>query len=184
MVLLRKIFPQKSYLNSAVYHGVSCHAGESMKNLSRKISKFEELLDILSGKVFHVTRAENLSKILKEGGLIPNLEKANLSPFGNTENGFFRNLGCVSFFDYRGCGTSEWEEHAHKCSPFLAFNTSETISFLFLSEEYYENLVSWRKWKELEQWSMRVVPYVEIGFKGKVPLKAISEIWSVEYRGS
>ena len=149
-----------------------------------KITHEYELIDKLAGSVFHVTQAGSLESILAIGSLLPNLESTRQSPFGNSGNGFFRNMGCVSFFDYRKYGSPEWEEHSHKCLPTLAFRKSHSIAVLFLTEIEHANLIPWSKWKETESWSQRVVPHVEAGYLGKVPLALISKILLVECNGS
>lgn len=145
-----------------------------------KIEHHEELFPYLKGKVFHVTPSVNMQAIRDAGALFPNHHLNQPSRFGNTENGFFRLRGCVSFFDYRGFGTLEWKEHAYKCLPTMFLKRNNPITILFLCESQFHKLESWKVWKEGAAWHQRVVPYVETGYKGRVSLEFIIEELGVE----
>jgi len=140
------------------------------------IASEDELDQMLRGRVFHITSSKNLDSIRNAGGLFPNSEMTWSSDFGNSINGYFRLRNCVSFFDYRKHGATEWEEHAYKCRPTQILSEVEAITVLFLSSSQYDKLIPWTKWKEEKAWSHRIVPHVEIGYEGVVPLKYITEI--------
>ncbi|ENO0457031.1 hypothetical protein ACAK56_000935 [Salmonella enterica] len=148
-----------------------------------KIRRFDDILPMVSGKVFHVTPTANMHLIKKSGALIPNSNLLNISRFGNSSNGFFRQRGCVSFFDYRCFGTKDWEAHAYKCFPTQILNREpgDKISILFLHKCKYDMLIPWTIWKKEEAWAERIVPYVETGYKGKVYLSDITEELIVEF---
>lgn len=154
-----------------------------MKVSELKIIFHNDILPALSGRVFHVTPENNMSLIKQSGALVPNSELVQISKFGNSSNGFFRQRNCVSFFDYRCYGTKSWEEHAYKCFPTQILNCvpGDRISILFLHESKFDKLISWTAWKEEESWGDRVVPYVETGYKGIVSLSEISEELIVEF---
>ncbi|TDY83285.1 UNVERIFIED_ORG: hypothetical protein C7429_101781 [Pantoea allii] len=154
-----------------------------MKVSELKIIFHNDILPALSGRVFHVTPENNMSLIKQSGALVPNSELVQISKFGNSSNGFFRQRNCVSFFDYRCYGTKSWEEHAYKCFPTQILNRvpGDRISILFLHESKFDKLISWTAWKEEESWGDRVVPYVETGYKGIVSLSEISEELIVEF---
>ncbi|EAY5483660.1 hypothetical protein Q4893_004866, partial [Salmonella enterica subsp. enterica serovar Alachua] len=146
-----------------------------------KIDYSNDILPIVSGKVFHVTPTSNMPSIKETGALIPNSHLLYHSEFGNTVNGFFRLKGCVSFFDYRCINTPHWEQHAYKCFPTQILNHNDSISILFLNENEYDKLIPWTIWKKEKAWSERVVPWVETGYKGNVPLINITQEIIVEY---
>lgn len=146
-----------------------------------KIGHYMDILQVVSGKVFHVTSEENMESIKKSGGLIPNLDLEFLSSFGKFPNGYFRKRGCVSFFDYRCYGTPEWEAHAYKCFPTQSLMKGERLFLLFLRESDYTKLIPWTEWKNEGILSDRVVPWVETGYKGMVSLDSIKNILVVEY---
>lgn len=140
-----------------------------------KVSSEKALEKELIGKVFHVTPLENFPSI-QEKGLTPNTELKVKSEFTNTATGFFRLRGCVSFFDYRNYGSKTWKEHAYKCRPTQVLDRTNAIAVLFLSEDLFDGLVPWTKWKEEEAYSQQVVPHIEIGHKGIVSMTHISKV--------
>ena len=145
---------------------------------SVEIHSFDELLPHLRGKVFHVTPASSFAEITVVGKVLVNVGD-RVSPFGNTAKGYFRSKGCVSFFDYRRCGSPEWEEHFHKCLPTQPLNAESPIVVLFLAEAEHHKLLSWRGWKQEQLWSYRVVPHVECGYPGPVELSAVRAVLHV-----
>jgi hypothetical protein len=147
----------------------------SLAAMQLEIGQFDDLAPVLAGEVFHVTTASGYQAILAAGAVEPNTGERE-SPFGNTENGFFRLRECVSVFDYRAYGSAEWEEHAFKCLPTSPLREDRTIVVLLLHEQHHSKLVPWSKWKDEEAWSQRVVPHVEAGYPGNLPLAAIKQV--------
>lgn len=133
------------------------------------ISRKDDLLPLLEGKVFHVTTSQGYEKILQTGALLPNTGE-HRSPFGNSSNGYFRLKGCVSFFDYRRSGSPKWLEHYDKCLPTMPLNAASPIVVLYLNEDEHGLLETWEGWKTDQLWSQRVVPHVEVGYPGPVEL--------------
>ncbi|MGR5333668.1 hypothetical protein [Photobacterium damselae] len=130
----------------------------------------------MKGRVFHVTPLENLASIRRDNGLRPNTKLDIKSLFGNTETGFFRQKNCVSFFDYRDYGSNKWKEFVNKCKPTQILDSTTGIAVFFLSNKQLDNLIPWTTWKDEEAYSQRVVPYIEIGHKGFVPMKMITKV--------
>lgn len=150
-------------------------------DVSIEVRSFEELLPHLRGKVFHVTLASSLPEIALAGKLLVNGGDRE-SPFGNTINGYFRSIGCVSFFDYRYCDTPEWDVHAYKCLPTLPLDAESDIIVFFLAEGEYHKLLSWEGWKREQRWSQRVVPHVECGYPGSVELSVLQSVIHVQQK--
>lgn len=140
-----------------------------------RIESVEDLMPKLRGRVFHVTPTYNMPSIEESGMILSNQSLAWESLFGNSVNGFFRLMNCVSFFDYRNYKTREFEEHVYKCLPTNPLRETSSISILFLAKSEFKKLASWVKWKEQEKWSQRVVPHVEAGYPGPVKLEYITE---------
>lgn len=138
------------------------------------------LLPYLRGRVFHVTRLTVFEQILAAAEIRANADGTFPTVFGST-NSFFRKRGCVSFFDYRSASSKQIEEAIGKCSPFhlpatdLESVNESQIAFLFLSTTEYDRLIPWTKWKEEEAYSDKVVPWVESGYPGSVPITSIAE---------
>jgi len=42
--------------------------------------------------------------------------------------------------------------------------------------DIYAALIPWTRWKEEEAWSDQVVPYVEAGYPGSIPINLIDEV--------
>jgi hypothetical protein len=141
----------------------------------QEIRRFDDLAQVLAGEVFHVTTAAGYEAVRATGAVEPNTV-GRTSPFGNTTNGYFRLRECVSVFDYRAYGSPEWNEHAHKCLPTSPLREDSAIVVLLLHEEQHSKLIPWSKWKEDEAWSQRVVPHVEAGYPGSLPLGAIKRV--------
>ena len=142
------------------------------------------LLPYLRGRVFHVTRLTVFEQILAAAEIRANADGEFPTVFGST-NSFFRKRGCVSFFDYRSASSEQIEDAIGKCSPFnLPATDPESgnesqIAFLFLSTTEYGRLIPWTKWKEEEAYTDKVVPWVESGYLGSVPITSIEEVLRV-----
>jgi len=136
---------------------------------SQKVAFVERLW----GEVFHVTFARNLESIKKSGGVLVNTDGTMKTTFGDATNSIFRRKGCVSVFDYECCSMEKWREYMWKCDPLQ--NYEKELAFLFLGESAKRNLIRWRHVKD--EWkSERVVPHVEAGHKGTIPLSDVAEI--------
>jgi hypothetical protein len=144
----------------------------------------DTLLPLLLGRVFHVTRRNVSEQILAEGVIQANANSELPTVFGSS-NSFFRKRGCISFFDYRSATAEQIEAALGKCSPYhLPSSNPEllnepSVSYLFLSEAAQDRLISWSKWKEEEAYSDKVVPWVEAGYPGEVPLTFIERVLHV-----
>lgn len=140
----------------------------------------ESLDDIearLEGRVFHVTPIGCLPDILRSGFVEPNLDGSRHSPFGFAANGFFRRRGCVSLFDYRQGPDDPGREYRYHCWPFQAATPRRgPIAILILNPEVYAALVPWIHWQKEQAWSQMVVPYVETGHEGPIPITMVDEV--------
>lgn len=145
-----------------------------MKLTPLSIIDDRDLIPMVAGRVFHATSAANMELIRESSALVPNLDLLHHSMYGYSDNGFFRKRGCVSFFDYRCFGTPYWKDNAFKCFPTQNLEVGESMSILFLRESEYEMLIPWTTWRA-EKTFDRVVPWVEAGYKGEVPLRHICE---------
>jgi hypothetical protein len=138
----------------------------------------DQLLPRLIGRVFHVTRLSLLERIVETGAILTNTNGNLDSTFGYP-NSFFRRRGCVSLFDYRFASSEQVDTSISKCSPFHVPDSNDELAYLFLSSSTYDRLILWTKWKEEQAWSDMIVPYVESGHQGSIPLTSIEEVFKV-----
>jgi hypothetical protein len=149
--------------------------------IRKETESLEDIYALLEGRIFHVTKLSHLSQILSARYIHSNLDLRYPTPFGNSENGFFRNLNCVSVFDYREEPTDEINFYRNKCSPFLpARPPSEGIAILIFKPDVGNNLLSWLLWKESKAFSEMVVPHVEAGYPGSISTDFVEEIISLK----
>jgi hypothetical protein len=92
-------------------------------------------------------------------------------------NGFFRKRGCMSLFDLRQPPPNE--DYLYRCSPFGAV-ACNGIGILILSPSACDDLVPWTLWRDQQAWGEVVVPYVEAGYRGPIPLTLIDELIEVQ----
>lgn len=138
------------------------------------------LLPLVQGRLFHVTRRENVSPILSSGGISPNYDGALLTTFGSSNNSYFRNRGCVSVFDLFHPTPAEIERHLPDCWPFQHASPQSAIALFLLLPLVHERVISWREWRDQGAFSEMIVPYVEAGYPGILPIELVEEIIEVE----
>jgi hypothetical protein len=132
---------------------------------------------LLIGNVFHATTPENFNKIIRENQILSNEKLSLESPYGRRENGFFKKRNCVSFFDYRDHKDESFKNHLYDCTIEQIYTEeNDAVAILFLNKKFYKDLISWRLWKEQATLSEQVVPYVEAGLPGPLPLDQIESI--------
>jgi hypothetical protein len=138
---------------------------------------YEVIMPLLYGNVFHVTKDHNWSKIRFTGKLMPvPVEGEYESTFGSIS--YFRERGCVSLFDYRNYEEEGFERNFEKCHPLQPLNEDCPIKILFLSHDYYNLLIPWDVSKK-DIKGNNIVPYVEVGVEGDVPLDYFYKVLSV-----
>lgn len=137
----------------------------------------DDILSLLQGRVFHVTKRAYLSSILADGQIKPNTDAALPTTFDSSSNAFFRNRGCVSLFDYCPEPIEEIRCYRSKCWPFMPAEPGDDgIAILILKPEVHSAIVPWTQWKEEEAWNKMVVPYVEAGHPGPISAELIDEV--------
>ena len=110
-----------------------------------------------------MTTASVLEKILACGEIRPNRDEEFESVFGST-NSYFRNRGCVSLFDYRVATRKQIDDAILKCSPFwLPSLDPEDLPVI-----PPPGPDAWAKGQ--------IVPHVEAGFPGPLPVELIDAV--------
>lgn len=129
---------------------------------------FDELLEDFLGEVFHVTKEQNWPNILSSNEVTPNPKEGEYdTTFGTTS--YFRSKDCVCLFDYRNFYEESAQKFYGRCLPTSSLSDDCPIRIVFLRKNYYSDLISWREW-EKDGAGTNVVPYIEAGFKGAIPL--------------
>ena len=137
----------------------------------------DDILSLLQGRVFHVTKRAYLPSILAAGQIRPNADDTLPTSFGSSSNAFFRNRGCVSLFDYRPEPTEEMRFYRSKCWPFMPAQPGDSgIAILMLKPQVHSAIVPYTRWKEEGALSEMVVPYVEAGHPGPISAELIDEV--------
>lgn len=137
----------------------------------------DDVRKMLEGRVFHVTKRENIEAILSSGALLPNTDGRLETTFGSSANSFFRLIGCLSVFDYRKQEVPDIAEYRGRCYPFQAARPGGPgIAILMLKPESYQELLPWTEWSSSGDLSQNIVPYVEAGYPGPLPLSMIDEV--------
>jgi len=135
----------------------------------------EQLMPLIEGNVFHVSKLTNWMEIKAAGKIVPNKHGELKTSFGSFKNSYFKNKGCVSVFDYRNIHEEEPQKHKYKCNPTAPLKPNVGIIIFILPEGTYSNLASWTGWKEGDLNQM-VVPHIEAGYQGAIDLSLIETI--------
>lgn len=151
------------------------------KYVRSETESLDDIEEYLQGKVFHVTRLTYLPLIIECGEIRTNSDGVLPTTFGFSDNASFRNRNCVSLFDYRPEPTEEIRNFRLRCYPFRpAYPPNGGIAILILQPNVYDVLIPWTLWKEENALREMVVPHVETGYPGPIPLNLVEEIISVE----
>jgi hypothetical protein len=137
-----------------------------------------QLLPILIGRVFHATSVDSLEEILASGEIRANVGAERKRGFGYAANSFFRKRGCVSLFDYHSPSVEQIEASIYKCSPYRIPRT-DRLAYLFLAQSEYHRLLPWTRWEEAQAWSDQIIPHVEAGHFGAIPMTSIEAVLRV-----
>lgn len=138
----------------------------------------QSLLPLLQRRVFHVTTAAALRRIVEDGAIRPNRD-GSLTSWPRYDNAYFRATGCVSLCDLRSVS----EEQIRVALGQYYFLDPEPRDgspvFLFIRADCTTSLISWRE-QRVERPEMLVVSYIEAGYRGNLPLECVEEALSVD----
>ena len=113
-------------------------------------------------------------KICAEGKIRVNTD-GSLTPSAYSRNAYFRSHGCVSVCDLRVVSTEQVDQ-ALDAYYFLNPESDRAApAFLFLNSQSYHQLRSWREQSESREFDKAVVPHIEAGFPGQIPLEFLDE---------
>jgi hypothetical protein len=93
-----------------------------------------------------------------------------------------RSRGCVSLFDYRDVSDEVLQRSLSKCSPLLAAGYNGSAVAFILSGISDQKLLTWKDWEDAKAYGEMIVPHVEAGHRGPIPVASVAEIiaFSVE----
>ena len=145
----------------------------SWRTLTRQ-QAHRHLLSELRGRVFHITSVENFLAIVR-ADMIKHNGDGTLKSNGKY-NSYFKNRGCVSFCDFHNnVRPRKVREAAIRKYDIFGQGGGESFVFLFLTPNSYSKLIPWTRWKTEKALSEMVVPHLESGYPGAVPLAEIDE---------
>jgi len=135
----------------------------------------DELLPLLRERVFHLTERSSCASIMSDGAIKSNQHGDYPYTYHQSDNSFFRKKGCVSVFDLREVTLNEIDVALTKCDFLNPRFTENKPVFLFLSPLYWSQLLSWRLLHKEGAYDQMVIPHVEAGFPGEIPLSRVEE---------
>jgi hypothetical protein len=138
------------------------------------------LLPRLLKCVFHVTTLEAYALILSSGAIKSNQAGEFCFTFGQSEYSYFRKRACVSVFDLRTVNQDDLDLALHKYYFLNPPFSKDKPVFLFLRESCFEQLIPWSKSKEDEGFSAMVIPHVEAGYPGEIPISLVERVLLVD----
>jgi len=152
----------------------------------------ESLLQILQGKVFHLTKQTSFQEIQKSGKICNNKD----GRFGlNTSSGnsYGRRSGYVCFFDLRD-KTEKTLKDILSCYYFLGPSwfmqdhgayRETTLAYLILDPAHYNKLIPYEKavkdFNRTSKW-LQAIPHGEVWIADHVPITWISKAYFVRIR--
>jgi hypothetical protein len=137
----------------------------------------ERVEDLLEGRVFHVARYELLEQIQKDGVLRSNADGSLQTTFGSSSSSYFRKRGCLSLFDYREPPNDTIRDFRSRCAPLQPARVGGPgVAIFMLRPAVFSQLIPWTQWKMDQACGDMIVPYVEAGFPGSIPIEQIEEV--------
>ena len=146
----------------------------------------ENLLSLLKGNVFHVTRRELYEQIIQDGRINNNKDgKYGLN--SSSQNSFGRNNGYICFFDLREQNFDRISRTIEWYYDFLGPTWFEIIhadycefkmAYFILREKYHSNLIVYKD-VSLKGKLNHAVPHTEAWIEDHVPLEWIATIYLV-----
>jgi len=137
----------------------------------------DQLLPQLRDRVFHVTTQEAWPCIEASGRILSSPPEC----VPQYDNAGLRHIGQVSVCDLRSLEEEDLQL-AMDAYYFLDFRKeSRGPVFLFLTESAIEDLVPYRELTDrINSLEKLIVPFIEAGYAGNLPLERISEVLAVD----
>ena len=138
------------------------------------------VLPRLIGRVFHVTTRAGYAGISRDGLIKSNQDAVLPFSYPQSEASYFRKRGCVCLFDLRSATADQIDEALQKFYFLDPSSEDKPPVFLFLNHSCYERLIPWSVSFPDEGYRAMVIPYVEAGYSGDIPLSLIDSVLSLQ----
>ncbi|WP_156826409.1 hypothetical protein [Marinobacterium rhizophilum] len=146
-----------------------------------QVDAYSSIKPVLDGNIFHVTPLRNLDPILQAQEIRPNSSGNLEGAFGSYINSYARIRNRVSLFDFHNPPESKIEQHVRKCLPTRGASSDQPLAFLFLSENFWPQVIPYSREEFEANLGHQVVPYVEATYPGPIPLHAINKIFRITF---
>lgn len=151
---------------------------EPVEHVRKETDSTDDLTALLEGRCFHVTLRGNWPRIKAAGAVLPNADGSLTTTFGRSDNSFFRTRNCVSVFDWRDGPAGEPGSFRSSCWPFQPAEPGNTgVAVLLLRRSVENRLLAWKDVCAHCHPSQMIVPHVEAGHPGPIPLADIENVF-------
>jgi len=133
------------------------------------------------GQVFHVTTKRAYARICRDGSIKSNQDGKLRSEYPQSAVSYFRKCGCVCIFDLRAATTEHVNDALLKFFFLSPFHRANPV-FLVFGDAAYEQLIPWSVSIPDEGYRAMVIPYVEAGYPGEVPLSLIDSVLIIDVK--
>lgn len=153
-----------------------------IKTIKCKVSEARKILiKELWGKVFHVTNEKGFNGIITAHKIMPNIGSHFGNNWGNKNNSYFRNRGCISVCDLKNNqNINEINDALYKYSFYNLSCNGEITYLMVLDESLHHHLITWEACKKEKAYRETVVPYLESGYPCEIPIDRITLIVKIE----
>ncbi len=153
---------------------------------------YERVLSLFKGKVFHLTKSDNLDKIAKDGFIFNNFDDSYVLNTGSAKS-FGRLMKYVCLFDFRHLNDEETDEvHMKYSFSSPSWFTEEKpegsiceMTAFILSPDYYNQLIpNGAASLHIQQTGecYQYIPKAEVWFKDKIPVGHFETVLRLEIK--
>jgi hypothetical protein len=139
----------------------------------------KDLVPQIRGRIFHVTSIERFLAIYKAGAIKNNKDQSLKK---HEYNSYFANKGCVSVVDLVN-NTKPIVTRRKMLNDYSIFEKGgQVTTFLFLAPEIHSQIITWEAYKREKAYGQQIVPELESGIPGEIPLRCVEEVWFISLK--
>ena len=155
------------------------------KKIECEHSEIEQaMLPLLRGRVFHVTKEENLEDI-RRSGWIYSKQQARLAFTPRLpENSYGCKRGWVSLYDLSDPTDAEIKEALIRYWFLRTIRNESPQVYLIVAESAWSSLISWKRASREVGGKEFFIPFVEAWYPGDVPLQLVADSLLITCRPS